>query len=310
MKKLLLLVGLVCIQSNFMELSAQIGAKPKAKNTKSIPLTKINKLATPIKIANQLDSLSYTMGMAQTQGLKNYLVGKMGIDTTYINDFMKGVKSGAGTLTKQEQAYNAGVQIGQQISSQMMKGMNKQMFGEDSTKTINKDLFLAGFEAGVTGKGGIISMEVADKYAQSAVEKIKADAMDKQFGENRTKGIKFLTDNKMKEGVVTTASGLQYKVITKGTGEIPTAESKVKVHYKGTLIDGTEFDSSYKRNEPLSITANQVIKGWTEALTMMPVGSKWELYIPQELGYGAREAGPIKPFSTLVFEVELLSIEK
>ena len=103
---------------------------------------------------------------------------------------------------------------------------------------------------------------------------------------------------------------MQYKVIKAGKGEVPTAESKVKVHYKGTLLDGTEFDSSYSRNEPTSFRANQVIKGWTEALTMMPVGSKWELYIPQDLAYGARDAGQIKPFSTLVFEVELLEIEK
>ena len=108
-----------------------------------------------------------------------------------------------------------------------------------------------------------------------------------------------------------TASGLLYKVIKEGKGEKPVENDKVTVSYKGTLIDGTEFDSSYKRNEPSTFRANQVIKGWTEALTMMPVGSKWELYIPQELAYGARESGgQIKPFSTLIFEVELVGIEK
>ena len=106
------------------------------------------------------------------------------------------------------------------------------------------------------------------------------------------------------------SSGLQYKIIKEGNGAIPTDSSKVKVNYKGTLIDGTQFDSSYDRKEPTTFRANQVIKGWTEALTMMPVGSKWELYIPQELAYGAREAGQIKPFSTLIFEVELVGIEK
>ena len=123
-------------------------------------------------------------------------------------------------------------------------------------------------------------------------------------------GEKFLAENKTKEGVKTTESGLQYKVITEGKGEIPADTCKVKVNYKGTLIDGTEFASSYKRNEPATFRANQVIKGWTEALTMMPVGSKWELYIPQELAYGSRESGQIKPFSTLIFEVELVGIEK
>ena len=111
-------------------------------------------------------------------------------------------------------------------------------------------------------------------------------------------------------GVQKTASGLLYKVIKEGKGEKPVENDKVTVSYKGTLIDGTEFDSSYKRNEPATFRANQVIKGWTEALTMMPVGSKWELYIPQELAYGSRESGQIKPFSTLIFEVELVGIEK
>ena len=126
-----------------------------------------------------------------------------------------------------------------------------------------------------------------------------------------------MAENKEKEGVVTTESGLQYKIIKEGKGAIPTKTDKVKVHYKGTLIDGTEFDSSYSRKDkdgnpqPATFRANQVIKGWTEALTMMPVGSKWELYIPQELAYGSRETGAhIKPFSTLIFEVELLGIEK
>ena len=103
---------------------------------------------------------------------------------------------------------------------------------------------------------------------------------------------------------------MQYKIIKEGKGAVPTDSSKVKVNYKGTLIDGTQFDSSYDRKEPTTFRANQVIKGWTEALTMMPVGSKWELYIPQDLAYGAREAGQIKPFSTLIFEVELVGIEK
>lgn len=311
MKKLLLLIALICSQSNIMEVYAQIGATPRAAKNKKVATTvSATKKVTTVKIASQLDSLSYTMGMAQTQGLKNYLVGKMNIDTTYINDFMKGVKSGAGVMTKQDQAYNAGIQIGQQIASQMMKGMNQQLFGQDTTKTINKEIFLAGFEAGVLGKKDVMTMEVAEKYAQTAVEKMKSESMDKQYGANKAEGIKFLAENKLKEGVITTASGLQYKIITKGTGEIPTSDSKVKVHYKGNTLDGKEFDSSYKRNEPLTINAGQVIKGWTEALTMMPVGSKWELYIPQELAYGSREAGPIKPFSTLVFEVELLSVEK
>ena len=153
-------------------------------------------------------------------------------------------------------------------------------------------------------------LEEANAYVQSKAEAIKTKATEAQFAENKAAGEKFLAENAKKEGVKTTSSGLQYKIIKEGNGAVPTDSSKVKVNYKGTLIDGTQFDSSYDRKEPTTFRANQVIKGWTEALTMMPVGSKWELYIPQELAYGSREAGTIKPFSTLIFEVELLSIEK
>ena len=266
--------------------------------------------APKANLKTELDSLSYSIGMAQTQGLKGYLVGRMDVDTAYLAEFIKGVNEGAKKSGKKETAYMAGLQIGQQISNQMMKGINHELFGNDSVKTISKENFLAGFIAGTLEKGGLMTMEQAQTYTQTAMEAIKAKAMEEKYADNKAAGEKFLAENKTKEGVKTTPSGLQYKVITEGKGAIPADTCKVKVNYKGTLIDGTEFDSSYKRKEPTTFRANQVIKGWTEALTMMPVGSKWELYIPQELAYGSRDQGQIKPFSTLFFEVELLSIEK
>ena len=266
--------------------------------------------APKANLKTDIDSLSYSIGMAQTQGLKGYLVGRMDVDTAYLAEFIKGVNEGAKKSGKKETAYMAGLQIGQQISNQMMKGINQELFAGDSTKTISKDNFMAGFIAGTLEKGGVMTMEAAQEYTRTAMETIKAKAMEEKYADNKAAGEKFLAENKAKEGVKTTESGLQYKVITEGKGEIPADTCKVKVNYKGTLIDGTEFDSSYKRNEPATFRANQVIKGWTEALTMMPVGSKWELYIPQELAYGSRESGQIKPFSTLIFEVELVGIEK
>ena len=266
--------------------------------------------APKANLKSDIDSLSYSIGMAQTQGLKGYLTGRLDVDTAYMADFIKGLNEGANKTSKKDIAYMAGLQIGQQISNQMMKGINQELFAGDSTKTISKDNFLAGFIAGTLEKGGVMTMEAAQEYTRTAMETIKAKAMEEKYADNKAAGEKFLAENKAKEGVKTTESGLQYKVITEGKGEIPADTCKVKVNYKGTLIDGTEFDSSYKRNEPATFRANQVIKGWTEALTMMPVGSKWELYIPQELAYGSRESGQIKPFSTLIFEVELLSIEK
>ena len=266
--------------------------------------------APKANLKTDIDSLSYSIGMAQTQGLKGYLTGRLDVDTAYMAEFIKGLNEGANKTSKKDIAYMAGLQIGQQISNQMMKGINQELFAGDSTKTISKDNFLAGFIAGTLEKGGVMTMEAAQEYTRTAMETIKAKAMEEKYADNKAAGEKFLAENKAKEGVKTTESGLQYKVITEGKGEIPADTCKVKVNYKGTLIDGTEFDSSYKRNEPSTFRANQVIKGWTEALTMMPVGSKWELYIPQELAYGSRESGQIKPFSTLIFEVELLGIEK
>ena len=266
--------------------------------------------APKANLKSDIDSLSYSIGMAQTQGLKGYLTGRLDVDTAYMAEFIKGLNEGANKTSKKDIAYMAGLQIGQQISNQMMKGINQELFAGDSTKTISKDNFMAGFIAGTLEKGGVMTMEAAQEYTRTAMETIKAKAMEEKYADNKAAGEKFLAENKTKEGVKTTESGLQYKVITEGKGEIPADTSKVKVNYKGTLIDGTEFDSSYKRNEPATFRANQVIKGWTEALNMMPVGSKWELYIPQELAYGSRESGQIKPFSTLIFEVELVGIEK
>jgi FKBP-type peptidyl-prolyl cis-trans isomerase FklB len=266
--------------------------------------------APKANLKSETDSLAYMIGVSNTQGLKDFAEQRMGIDSTTWADFVKGIEDGIHKASKEGKAYIAGVQIGQQVSSDMYDGANKSIFGNEATETLSKDNFLAGFIAAIKN-GAIVTPEDAQKYAREHTEAIKAKALEAQYGENKAAGEKFLAENKTKEGVITTESGLQYKVIKEGKGEIPTKESTVKVHYKGTLIDGTEFDSSYKREEPTSFRADRVIAGWTEALTMMPVGSKWELYIPQELAYGARETGgQIKPFSTLIFEVELLEIEK
>ena len=266
--------------------------------------------APKANMKSEIDSLSYMMGVTNTQGLSDFAAQRLGVDSANYADFVRGIQDGIHKANNKEKAYIAGVQIGQQVGGDMFDNINLQLFGNDSTQTLSKDNFLAGFIAAVKN-GAVASVEDARTYVETHTDAIKAKALEAKYGENKAAGIKFLEENKTKEGVVTTESGLQYKVIKAGNGEIPTKESSVKVNYKGTLIDGTEFDSSYKRNAPATFRADQVIKGWTEALTMMPVGSKWELYIPQELAYGSRETGSlIKPFSTLIFEVELLEIEK
>lgn len=266
--------------------------------------------APKANMKNDIDSLSYMMGITNTQGLDMYMTQQMGVDTAYMADFIKGVKEGINKTGKKDVAYLAGLQIGQQVGGRMFEMMSQRMFGGDSTQTLNKENFLAGFIAALQ-KQNTIGMEEAGAYVQDKAKAIETKANEVKYAENKAAGEKFLAENAKKEGVKTTPSGLQYKVIKEGKGAVPTDSSTVKVNYKGTLVDGTQFDSSYDRKTPFTTHVKQVIKGWTEALTMMPVGSKWELYIPQELGYGAQQAGAqIKPFSALVFEIELLSIEK
>ena len=262
-------------------------------------------------LKSDVDTLSYAIGMAQTQGLKEYLVERMDVDTTYMKEFIKGLNEGANAGDdKKKAAYYAGIQIGQQISNIMMKNINREVFGNDSTKTISLKNFMAGFVSGVTGKNGLMTAEQASMTAQSKMQQMKAEQMMKQYGPNKEKGEKFLAENAKKEGVKTLPSGVQYKVIKEGTGAIPADTSKVKVNYEGRTIEGKVFDSSYKRYQPLTLRCNQTIKGWTDAMVHMPVGSVWEVYIPQNLAYGEREQGDIKPFSVLIFKIELLGIEK
>ncbi|MBM6883042.1 FKBP-type peptidyl-prolyl cis-trans isomerase [Bacteroides caecigallinarum] len=258
---------------------------------------------------SDVDTLSYMVGVSNSQGLKDYVVGRLGVDTTYMADFVRGIKEGMKNTSAKEKAYMAGMQIGQQVSGDMYEAINNQLFAGDSTTTMSKENFLAGFIAAVE-ENSLVTADSASVYVRTKSEEIKTKALEAKYGEYKKENEEFLANNKSKDGIKVTESGLQYRIIKEGKGEIPTKTSRVKVHYKGTMIDGTEFDSSYERKEPTTFRADQVIKGWTEALTMMPVGSKWELYIPQELGYGSREAGKIKPFSTLIFEVELISIEK
>lgn len=277
--------------------------------------------APKANMKSDVDSLSYMIGVSQGSGLKEMLTTQLGIDSANVADFIKGfeegISEGMAVNSDKEKALFKGKQLGLQASVDMLDYLNREVFGTDSETSLEKANFLAGIAAALKDKA-LVPVTDAQAFVQVQSEAIKRKALEEQFGENKAAGEKFLAENATKEGVKTTESGLQYKVIKEGKGAIPTKTDKVKVHYKGTLIDGTEFDSSYSRKDkngnptPTSFRANQVIPGWTEALTMMPVGSKWELYIPQELAYGIRQTagGKIKPFSTLVFEVELLEIEK
>jgi len=268
--------------------------------------------APKANLKSDVDSVSYAIGMAQTQGLKDYLVMQLGVDTAYMGEFIKGLNDGANAgENKKKAAYYAGIQIGQQIANQMVKGINYQLFGEDSTQTISMKNFMSGFITGTTGKKGLMTMAEAQENAQRLMQQIKARETEKLYGDNKKAGEEFLAANAQKEGVVTLPSGVQYRILKEGKGAIPADSSTVVMHYEGRLINDSVFDSSYKRNQPYTVRCNQNIKGFTEALTHMPVGSIWEIYIPQELAYGERQAGAlVKPFSALIFKVELMEIKK
>ena len=263
----------------------------------------------------RIDSLSYAIGMAQTQGLRQYLSGQLKMNMNYMDDFVKGLREAVSKRDNERQAaYYAGIQIGQQIANQMVGRINKDVFGSDSTQSISLEQFMAGFISGTTEKGGLMTVNDASQIAQRLMDELKSETMMKLYGDNKKAGEAFMAANaklakKKSSGIVVLPSGLQYKILVKGNGPVAKETDKVKVKYEGRLIDGTIFDSTDKHGgEPAVFSPNQVIKGWTEALCMMPVGSKWQLFIPQELAYGSRETGDIKPFSALIFDVEVLEI--
>ncbi len=212
-------------------------------------------------------------------------------------------------LTLKTQKEKASYAIGMNIG----KGLKESLKKDDVD--VSSEILLRGMRDALAGNKPLLTDEEAQAVLtnlQTDLKKHQQEALAAAATKNSTAGTAFLAANKAKPGVVVLPSGLQYKVVTQGTGPKPTASDVVVCNYKGTLIDGTEFDSSYKRGKPATFPVGQVIKGWTEALQLMPVGSKWDLYLPPTLAYGERgtpNGGPIGPSETLVFEVELISIQ-
>ncbi|MCK5313082.1 MAG: FKBP-type peptidyl-prolyl cis-trans isomerase [Desulfobacteraceae bacterium] len=212
--------------------------------------------------------------------------------------FAKDEKNDAESMTLEEK-------ISYAVGYSYYENLNKEY-------KLDIDAFFKGIEDSIAKKPVLDPMQMKEALVafQEQIRAKQREAMLAQAQENKAQGEAFLKENKKKKGVVTLDTGLQYKVINKGSGKSPKPEDTITCHYKGTLIDGTEFDSSYKRGKPAVFQLNRVIKGWTDALQLMKPGSKWELYISSDLAYGDRQAGPIKPGSTLIFEVELVSIEE
>jgi len=217
-----------------------------------------------------------------------------------------GTATAASALTTKEQkfSYALGMSIGTQVGGNLKK----------QSVEVDPNLVSQGLKDALSGTKPRLTQEEAQAVLterQNEVRKEQQEKMQEASAKNKTEGEAFLAANKSKEGIVTLPDGLQYKILTAGTGPKPTVSDSVVCNYRGTLINGTEFDSSYKRGQPATFGVDKVIKGWTEALQLMPVGSKWQLFIPSSLAYGERGAGAdIGPDATLIFEVELLSIQE
>lgn len=268
-----------------------------------------------VTIKTDVDTIAYELGMAASPAdmLPNFLV-RMGSDSASVAEYLKGFKEG---LNQSEDAktvaYELGKQHGMQTKQQMIANVSEQIFGEGSEETLDVQLFLAGFMDMIEGKSRLVvdSIEITQQMAQMELQKRVQDKMSErarvEFAPNKQAGEEFLAAKAKEEGVVALSNGVLYKVIKEGkkNGKKPALTDKIKVAYKGMTIDGEEFDSSESVEFPLA----SMIEGWKIAIPEMTEGSKWEIYIPQELAYGERGSMPaIKPFSALVFEVELFEV--
>lgn len=281
---------------DFFQTAYQASSADTVKAGKPIKAKCMKNVAT-VSLKDKMDSLNYAFGLLNGNELLMYVLSSDTIGTAG-QELIKYINVGLKEDMHNPQMVSIGEQIGKNIKDQEAVGL----IGEESLIT-KFDLILQGFVNGMKDFTEQMTSEEANMYITNALNHIK-------YGDTKAIGEKFLEENKLKEGIIVTESGLQYEVLKMGKGKKPAATDKVKVHYHGTLIDGKVFDSSVERGEPIVFGLNQVIKGWTEGVQLMPLGSKFRFYIPQELGYGAQAAGDIPPYSTLIFEVELIDIIK
>ena len=268
-----------------------------------------------VEIKTDVDTIAYELGMAASPAdmLPTFLV-RMGSDSASVAEYLKGFKEGLALSDDAKSvAYELGKQHGMQTKQQMIANVSEQIFGEGAEETLDVQLFLAGFLDMIEGKSRLVvdSVEITQQMAQMELQQRVQEKMNErarvEYAPNKQAGEEFLAAKAKEEGVVALSNGVLYKVIKEGkkNGKKPALTDKIKVAYKGMTIDGEEFDSSESVEFPLA----SMIEGWKIAIPEMTEGSKWEIYIPQELAYGERGSMPsIKPFSALVFEVELFNV--
>ena len=307
MKKIAIMALLVVASAGFSTANAQ--SKKERKQKKQDERESIAPVRSVVAVAKNgelsSDSLSYAAGMNATRGLEEYLSSQLGVSKEQLPDFLNGLKEG---ISKRKEisfsAYTAGLQIAAQVERSMLPNIQKQFKG--TSANIDEDLFFKGFVDALKQDTSFMKPEAAQTYFAKKQQQL----VEQRNEAVKVAGEKFLAANKKKPGVVTLPSGLQYKILVKGNGAKPGKDDQVKVVYEGRTIDGKVFDATARHGtESDTFGVGRLIKGWTEALLLMPVGSKWEIYIPQELAYGARGAGnDIAPYSPLIFTLELQGI--
>lgn len=307
MKKIAIMALLVVASAGFSTANAQ--SKKERKQKKQDERESIAPVRSAVAVAKNgelsSDSLSYAAGMNATRGLEEYLSSQLGVSKEQLPDFLNGLKEG---ISKRKEisfsAYTAGLQIAAQVERSMLPNIQKQFKG--TSANIDEDLFFKGFVDALKQDTSFMKPEAAQTYFVKKQQQL----VEQRNEAVKVAGEKFLAANKKKPGVVTLPSGLQYKILVNGNGAKPGKDDQVKVVYEGRTIDGKVFDSTARHGtESDTFGVGRLIKGWTEALLLMPVGSKWEIYIPQELAYGARGAGnDIAPYSPLIFTLELQGI--
>lgn len=296
MRRFMILALTLVVSASFFSASADGKEKKKKKKEQTEQVTPL----WPVQLTTEKDSLSYASGFVMSNGLDRFVSQQFGVDLeTGKDDFLRGYDEGVNDTTEQAlKAYAAGILIAAMTRDNNFEKMKAQ-FGSG----FRCDLLMRGLRDVLTGDTAIFTSASAQQFQKAFSERRAAEV--------RKENEEFLLKNGTKPGVVTTESGLQYHVLREGTGDIPKASDEVVVRYEGRLIDGTVFDSSENHGpDGVTFRADRLIKGWTEALTQMKVGSKWEIFVPQQLGYGSRPSGKIPAYSTLIFKLELLDIKK
>ncbi len=268
-------------------------AKKTKKNNKKVAQPVMVKPVSPA-------DFSYAAGVAQSASLAQFLAQRSGVDSAHIKDFVEGLsKEVSADEAAKLRALLASIDIKKQMP-QIVQSMNQQATGKGDTTYVDATIFLKGLTEGLL-KTNTLSADSATK-----IEQQQYDYYTQQL---KTRNADFLKNYAKQKGVKSTPSGLLYKVIKEGDGAMPTDTSEVEVHYEGKLVDGTVFDSSYKRGETATFAVNQVIKGWSEAVKLMKVGAEYEVCLPYEIAYGERGTRGIPPYSTLIFKIELKGIK-